>query len=138
MLRRFSSEMGEVPPIISTSELEAALHEFHAASCSGELVSPAGKLVVIDVRSDAEIMATGSLHAEVEHIPLEDVLGGCLDLSPEDWDDRYDFDKPKTDAQLVFSCAAGVRSAYAAEVATAAGYTRVQNYLGGANEWFNR
>eukprot|EP01051_Picozoa_sp_SAG22_P021634 SAG22_NODE_4855_length_1150_cov_1.320647_2_plen_42_part_00 len=37
---------------------------------------------------------------------------------------------------LVFTCAAGVRSAYASEMAVDAGYTNVFNYLGGAHEWF--
>jgi rhodanese-related sulfurtransferase len=38
---------------------------------------------------------------------------------------------------LVFSCAAGIRSVHAAQFAAQNGYTKLVNYKGGANEWFN-
>jgi rhodanese-related sulfurtransferase len=48
------------------------------------------------------------------------------------------FEKPTLEETLVFSCAAGIRSVYAAQIAGMAGYSELINYTGGANEWFSR
>jgi len=98
-----------------------------------------GGAVVIDVREEHEHAATGALGAAAQHLPLRFVLEGGLALDAEEFEAEFGFAKPAADAALIFSCAAGVRSAAAAGAAEAAGYSpeRVWNYRGGAQEWFS-
>ncbi len=69
-------------------------------------MQPAGGLVV-DVRRPDE-WVTGHARGAV-HIPVDDVLGEAEETLPKDKD-------------LLFICAAGVRSGLAAEMASALGY----------------
>ena len=57
-------------------------------------------------------------------------------LDEEDFEDITGFEKPAPDTTLVFTCAAGIRSVYACQFASQAGYSKLVNYMGGANEWF--
>ena len=109
------------------------LRELVTAQSDGVMLD----LVVLDVRSGPEIAMTGHLFDGARHLVLDEVLGGALDLSEDDFEDKYGYAKPAKTDMLVMSCAAGVRSAAAAKVADGAGYERVYNYLGGANEWFS-
>ena len=60
-------------------------------------------------------------------------------LSPDEFRDRYGFDKPHPqDAEVVFYCKAGVRSHAAASMAIQAGYTRVGEYKGSWLDWVGR
>ena len=40
------------------------------------------------------------------------------------------------DQTIVFSCKAGIRSMHAAQFAAMSGYTKLTNYIGGADDWF--
>ena len=94
-------------------------------------------LCVIDVRSREELDETGRIDTSF-HLPLERVLNGALGMSADDFEDEFGFIKPSKVCDVVFVCAAGVRSRIAAEVAVNGhGYTSVYNYKGGANEWFS-
>ena len=95
------------------------------------------RTVVLDVRSDAEVSATGPLSASAVHLPLPDLQEGALELSAEDFAQKFGFAKPHlTEETLVFSCQSGMRAGVAAKVASAAGYTKVLVYSGSAKEWF--
>ena len=94
--------------------------------------------VVIDVRTSEEINATGPLSATAYALPLDEILQGAFSKSAEDFEDDYGFPKPMHDATMVFTCAAGARSDVAARVASAAGFQRPVNYVGGATEWFSK
>ena len=93
---------------------------------------------VIDVRSPQEITATGALGDGALNIPLEEVLHGALSVDEAVFLDEYGAPKPALSDKIVFTCAAGVRSDFAARAAEAAGFTQTINYLGGANEWFSK
>ena len=95
-------------------------------------------MVVLDVRTDPEVQATGRLSENTITLPLQLILNQNLFALPEeDFEDIVGFAKPSVDTTLVFSCAAGIRSVYACQAASASGYSCV-NYTGGANEWFHR
>lgn len=115
----------------SCAMANAALSEPPGLPCTAfraQLEAPAEQQLVVDVREEAEVAATGMLHPSVEHIPLGSLEEEIKHLAEE----RAD----ALDAPLVFSCAAGVRSNFAAQMALAAGFTNVFSYVGGANEWF--
>ena len=96
-----------------------------------------GSAVLIDVRSEGEIAASGALSLDALCIPLDEVLGGALLMDDNDFEEAYGAKKPALGDKIVFSCAAGVRSAHAAGASEATGFTNTFNYLGGAKEWFS-
>lgn len=77
-----------------------------------------GAIVVVDVREPGEF-ALG-------HIP------GSLNLPLSGFDPAL---LPRTERRIVFSCAAGVRSAQAIERAQAGGHDVDTHYRGGFKEW---
>lgn len=93
--------------------------------------------VVMDVRTDAEVLATGKLGPDVYTLPVQLIMqSNVFHLEPDTFEDVCGFAKPEPDETLVFTCAAGVRSVYACQFAAQAGYSKLVNYAGGANEWF--
>ena len=91
--------------------------------------------VIMDVREESEIAATGKVSQNTQTLPLS-VLGASLELDAEAFETARGFPKPSTEETLVFSCKSGGRSVRACSAAAQAGYTRIVNYTGGANEWF--
>lgn len=98
----------------------------------------ADSLVVIDVRTPDEVASTGKLAPHVRTFPVQVILQtNAFALSEDDFEEVAGFEKPSLDQTLVFSCAAGIRSVYACQAASSAGYSKLVNYAGGANEWFS-
>ncbi len=96
-------------------------------------------MIVMDVRNEDEIAHTGQLSPNTKTLPLPAIMQYNLFAMPEDeFEEMCGFPKPTPDETLVFSCAAGIRSVHAAKFAAAAGYSKLVNYAGGANEWFTR
>lgn len=95
------------------------------------------KMVVIDVRSVAEVAETGSLSKSVITLPLNLIQGGAFTLSDDEFQRKFHFTKPQTDETIVFSCKSGMRAGAAADIAAAAGYDKIIVYPGSANEWFS-
>ena len=87
---------------------------------------------IVDVREPAEFEA-GAIPRAV-NIPLMSSPEAFI-LSEEEFEDRFGFEKPPKDQDVVFYCKAGVRSAAAAEIAEGQGYTKVMEYPGSWNEW---
>jgi rhodanese-related sulfurtransferase len=58
-----------------------------------------------------------------------------LFLSPEDFEDRFGFEKPDTNSEVVFYCKAGIRSKGAAILANEAGYTNIKEYRPSFDDW---
>lgn len=56
-------------------------------------------------------------------------------ISAEEFEDRYGFERPQKEQEVVFYCKAGVRSRAAAELAKAAGWTNVGEYPGSWLDW---
>ena len=96
------------------------------------------------VQQPHELAATGRVcdvwpaqtRAIYGEIVLDDILAGGLRLDATDWENAYGFPKPDPMQPIVFTCAAGVRSRLACEMAAEAGFAAPVNYTGGANEWF--
>ena len=77
---------------------------------------------VIDVREPKEFV-TGHI-ARSTLIPVDQLLSRSNELDEE--------------TDLIFVCAAGVRSALASEMAAAVGRTNIYNMEGGMEEWLRR
>jgi rhodanese-related sulfurtransferase len=93
---------------------------------------------VIDVRTEEEVYATGKLGEHVYTLPVQVIMQAkVFEMEPEEFQDFCGFEKPTADETLVFTCAAGIRSVYACQFAAQAGYSKLVNYAGGANEWFS-
>ena len=93
--------------------------------------------VVIDVRGEDEVAFTGKVSPNTHTLPLPLIAqGGAFSLDEDDFEEQYGFAKPSLDETLVFTCKAGVRSNYAAQYAALAGYSKLFDYIGGADEWF--
>lgn len=68
------------------------------------------------------------------NIPISSQPDALL-LSEEDFLDRFGFQKPPREKQVVFFCKAGVRSSAAAQLAKQAGYENVGEYRGSWLDW---
>ena len=56
-------------------------------------------------------------------------------LPAEEFEDRFGFDKPEANKEVVFYCKAGVRSSAAAKLASQSGYEKVGEYRGSWLDW---
>mmetsp|Transcript_26784 Transcript_26784/g.62604 ORF Transcript_26784/g.62604 Transcript_26784/m.62604 type:complete len:209 (+) Transcript_26784:139-765(+) len=93
--------------------------------------------VVMDVREENEVAASGKVSPNTHTLPLS-IVGSMqvFEMDPEEFEEVCGFPKPTADETLVFTCAAGIRSKNACAYAAQAGYTQLVNYMGGAYEWF--
>ena len=134
-------------PTTSLRRLFSATTDFHGLL--HVLQSPNSNAIIIDVRERNEIAVTGSVVNTINkfgidkdeirygEITLNQIMEGAFQQTNDTFQENYSFVKPKYTETLIFSCAAGVRSATAQKFAQEAGYTSTLNYLGGANEWTN-
>ena len=94
--------------------------------------------VVMDVREENEIAYTGKISPSTITFPLQKLMQyNAFEMEDDEFEEVFGFPKPLPDETLVFSCASGIRSVYAAQFAARSGYTQLINYTGGASEWFN-
>jgi rhodanese-related sulfurtransferase len=77
---------------------------------------------VVDVRTPAEY--GGGHIPQAEHVPLDSILARPRDVL-----------KGATEADMILVCQVGQRSALAAEMAAAVGYTALYNLEGGTDAW---
>ncbi|XP_070172638.1 rhodanese domain-containing protein CG4456 [Polyergus mexicanus] len=91
-------------------------------------------ILIIDVRENTEINDTGKLPGSI-HIPMNDVQNIFLNLSEEEFEERYGKRRPSKDTKIIFSCQSGRRSGAVQETMQKLGYTRAFNYTGGWQEW---
>ena len=56
-------------------------------------------------------------------------------ITAEEFEDRFGFERPATDQEVVFYCKAGVRSRAAAELAKQGGWKKVGEYAGSWLDW---
>lgn len=85
-----------------------------------------------DVREPAEYEA-GFIPTAV-NIPVGSAPD-ALFMPAHEFEDKFGFEKPKADQELVFYCKAGVRSSAAAGLARQVGYQKVGEYRGSWLEW---
>ena len=80
---------------VSTGELEELLRD--------------GGAVVIDVRGEGEIAATGALSLDALNVPLADVLGGALLMDGAEFEAEYGAPRPAPPRQVAVQAAAEPR-----------------------------
>jgi rhodanese-related sulfurtransferase len=113
---------------VGKAKMEQIIEEYEAGDSD---------FVVIDVRTSEEIINTGKLSPNTFTLPVQVIMQkNVFALDDQDFEEVTGFEKPSPDTTLVFSCAAGIRSVYACQFAGQAGYSKLINYTGGANEWF--
>ncbi|XP_047455831.1 thiosulfate sulfurtransferase/rhodanese-like domain-containing protein 3 [Mugil cephalus] len=91
------------------------------------------KAVVIDVREPWERREYGFIPGSI-NVPLGQV-NTALQLSPDEFKEKYGGEMPHQTDNIVFSCLAGVRSKNALDTATSLGYKDAQHYPGGWQDW---
>ncbi|XP_035167260.1 thiosulfate sulfurtransferase/rhodanese-like domain-containing protein 3 [Oxyura jamaicensis] len=93
-------------------------------------------VVHIDVRERWEVDRYGKIPASI-NIPLNELVE-ALQMNPTDFREQYNQKMPAKSDHVVFSCFAGSRSKQALNFATSLGFSRVQHYPGGFEEWAKR
>lgn len=94
------------------------------------------KYVIIDVRNPDEVSQTGKFNEVVQNLPLPSISEGAFTMSGDAFKNKFGFEKPDLDETIVLHCKGGIRSAKAVKIAQTAGYTKILDYSGGANDWF--
>ncbi|XP_065205703.1 uncharacterized protein LOC135835395 [Planococcus citri] len=95
--------------------------------------TPDKPLHIIDVREKYEVDATGMIPGSI-HLPSRQVKE-ALESTPEEFQHKYNAEKPKPEDNLVFICKSGVRSLQACETALKCGYKNAINYERGWFDW---
>lgn len=88
--------------------------------------------MLIDVREPHEYVeghVPNSINIPVNSSP------GALFLSPEEFEDKFGFEKPDLEKEVVFYCKAGIRSKGAAILAHDAGYHNIKEYRPSFDDW---
>ncbi|KAF7190135.1 Thiosulfate sulfurtransferase RDL2, mitochondrial [Pseudocercospora fuligena] len=93
---------------------------------------PSAERILIDVREPSEYEA-GYIPTAI-NLPIKS-QPDALFLPEEEFEDRFGFEKPATDKEVVFYCKSGVRSSAAAQLAQQHGYTNVAEYRGSWLDW---
>ncbi|XP_077577292.1 thiosulfate sulfurtransferase/rhodanese-like domain-containing protein 3 [Stigmatopora nigra] len=96
----------------------------------------AGKSFVIDVREPVELREDGPIPGAI-NLPLGE-LPTALQLSPEEFTEKYGSKMPQQVDNIVFTCRRGIRSKTAINIASELGYKDVQHYPGGWQDWAER
>ncbi|KAH6658958.1 Rhodanese-like domain-containing protein [Truncatella angustata] len=118
---RWSSESATGSKIYSFEEIQ---------SLSKDSAKP---IHIIDVREPRELSSTGRIPGAI-NIPIT-TSPDSFHITPEEFEDRFGFDRPPPQDELVFYCKAGVRSRAAAGIAREAGWKNVGEFPGSWVEW---
>ncbi|CCU76964.1 putative protein of RHOD superfamily [Blumeria hordei DH14] len=128
-----------VGPCMSTLPDRAAAHtqitSYNYSDIADEVAVPTRKRVLIDVRRESELTASGTIPGSL-HIPLHLVQEALARTEAGNSGPGLRF--PQKDVELVFFCRSGLRSAQAAELAMLAGWNKVGNYVGSWLDWEKR
>ncbi|XP_029857041.1 thiosulfate sulfurtransferase/rhodanese-like domain-containing protein 3 isoform X4 [Aquila chrysaetos chrysaetos] len=87
----------------------------------------------IDVRERWEVDRFGKIPASI-NIPLGELVE-ALQMDPMEFKEQYNQKMPSKSDPVVFSCLAGTRSKQALSFAMSLGFSRVQQYAGGFEDW---
>ncbi|XP_043231261.1 rhodanese domain-containing protein CG4456-like [Amphibalanus amphitrite] len=92
-----------------------------------------GSATVIDVRNPGELQEKGKLPKAV-NVPMTE-LKEAMELSPEEFQNKYGFVQPSQSDALIVHCNRGGRAARAATQLTESGFSNVRLYQGSFNDW---
>ncbi|KAK4145885.1 Rhodanese-like domain-containing protein [Dichotomopilus funicola] len=87
----------------------------------------------LDVREPNELKESGFIPGAI-NIPVSSTPDS-FHITAEEFEDRFGYSRPPTDAEVVFYCRAGVRSRAAANLAKDAGWEKVGEYPGSWLDW---
>lgn len=88
---------------------------------------------LIDVRERNELYHYGTIPTSL-NIPLS-LYPDALIMATAEFREKFRFERPNKDVELIFFCQAGLRSSQAADLALKAGWSRVGNYSGSWIDW---
>jgi rhodanese-related sulfurtransferase len=96
--------------------------------------SPQPDRLIIDVREPSELLETGTI-PNSKNIPVS-TSPDAFFLSPEEFEDKFGWERPGPDTEVVFFCKAGVRSKAAARMAQQAAFGgKTSEYPGSWLDW---
>ncbi|KAH8659078.1 Rhodanese-like domain-containing protein [Tricladium varicosporioides] len=98
--------------------------------------SPQSSFILIDTREPSELATTGTIPGAL-NIPIT-TQPDAFFITAEEFEDRFGFERPPKEKEVVFYCKAGVRSRAAAALAIQAGWKEVGEYPGSWMEWEGR
>jgi len=89
---------------------------------------------LIDVREPSELRSTGKIPS-AQNLPITSAADGFF-LPAEEFEERFGFEKPGKEDEVIFYCRAGVRSRAAATLAGQAGFGgKIGEFPGSWIEW---
>ncbi|KYM97154.1 Heat shock protein 67B2 [Cyphomyrmex costatus] len=94
-------------------------------------------VLVIDVRESDEINKSGKIPGSI-NIRVDDVVKELVNLTEEDFEERYKIPKPAKNTKIIFSCLSGRRAEIAYKNMMERGYTQVYFYRGSFKEWMEK
>jgi rhodanese-related sulfurtransferase len=89
--------------------------------------------ILIDAREPSELQTTGTIPGAL-NIPVTSQPDAFF-VTAEEFEDRFGFERPGKEQEVVFYCRSGVRSRAAAELARQAGWVVVGEYPGSWLDW---
>jgi rhodanese-related sulfurtransferase len=121
------------PPLPTLSLPEVKATNTFLTQVKALVEKPDPNRILIDTREPAELQATGTIPGAL-NIPITSQPDSFF-ITAEEFEDRFGFDRPGKDQEVVFYCKAGVRSRAAAELAKQAGWGKVGEYQGSWLDW---
>ncbi|KAH9908599.1 Rhodanese-like domain-containing protein [Xylariomycetidae sp. FL2044] len=94
------------------------------------------EITLIDTREPSELASEGRIPGAL-NVPVASQPDSFV-VPADEFEDRYGFERPPPDRELVFYCKAGVRSRAAAGIAREAGWKRVGEYPGSWVDWVGK
>ncbi|SMR58877.1 unnamed protein product [Zymoseptoria tritici ST99CH_1A5] len=116
--------------LTNSSSSDSKLYDFQQIQKLSS--SPSKEKVLIDVREPSEYTA-GYIPTAI-NLPIKS-QPDALFLPAEEFLDRFGFEKPQAEQEVVFYCRSGVRSQAAASLARQVGYKQVSEYRGSWMDW---
>ncbi|KAK5443501.1 Thiosulfate sulfurtransferase rdl2, mitochondrial [Exophiala xenobiotica] len=90
--------------------------------------------ILIDVREPSELQSTGKIPGS-QNLPIKSAPDAFF-LGPEEFEERFGWQKPGPNDEVIFYCKAGVRSRAAAQLAGQAGFGgKIGEFPGSWVEW---
>jgi rhodanese-related sulfurtransferase len=96
--------------------------------------SPDPHRILIDVREPSELQSTGKIPGS-QNLPIKSAPDAFF-LPAEEFEERFGWQKPGQNDEVIFYCKAGVRSRAAAQLASQAGFGgKIGEFPGSWVEW---
>ncbi|KAG4443776.1 hypothetical protein IFR05_000767 [Cadophora sp. M221] len=89
--------------------------------------------ILVDSREPGELQATGTIPGSL-NIPVTSKPDSFF-ITAEEFEDRFGFERPSKEQEVIFYCRSGVRSRTAAALARQAGWDNVAEYQGSWLDW---